>query len=66
MEWTPRQKEAIETKGKNILVSASAGSGKTAVLSERIIKLCLDDKINIDRFVCRMSTKSYTINVSNE
>ena len=51
MEWTSRQKEAIETKGKNILVSASAGSGKTAVLSERIVKLCLDDKVNIDRFV---------------
>ena len=36
MNWTKEQREAIETRGKNILVSAAAGSGKTAVLVERI------------------------------
>ncbi len=37
-KWTPSQLSAIETHGKNLLVSASAGSGKTAALTERIIR----------------------------
>ena len=34
--WTKEQKQAIDEKGKNIIVSAGAGSGKTAVLTERV------------------------------
>lgn len=41
MEWNSSQKLAITTRDKNILVSAAAGSGKTAVLVERIIRLIL-------------------------
>ncbi len=41
MAWTEEQKRAIFTKGQNIIVSAGAGSGKTAVLSERILEYCL-------------------------
>ena len=37
MEWTKEQKQAIYDQGSNILVAAAAGSGKTAVLVERII-----------------------------
>ena len=37
VKFTPSQQEAIEKKGTNIIVSAGAGSGKTAVLVERII-----------------------------
>ncbi|MCQ2978835.1 MAG: UvrD-helicase domain-containing protein, partial [Clostridia bacterium] len=51
IEWSERQKSAIFTKDKNILVSASAGSGKTAVLSERIVNLVMDEHIDIDKFV---------------
>ena len=36
--WTPDQQKAIETIGKTLLVSAAAGSGKTATLTERIIR----------------------------
>ena len=36
--WTKEQQEAINEEGKNIIVSAGAGSGKTAVLSERVIR----------------------------
>lgn len=46
--WTQQQQEAISTRGKNLLVSAAAGSGKTAVLVERIIKILEDDRENIE------------------
>lgn len=53
MEWTSDQKKAIEESGSDILVSAAAGSGKTAVLVERIIRKLLDDKnpMDIDRML---------------
>ena len=37
-KWTDEQLEAINKEGTNILVSAGAGSGKTAVLSERVLR----------------------------
>ena len=36
--WTPEQQDAINLEGKNIIVSAGAGSGKTAVLTERVLR----------------------------
>ena len=39
MEWTKEQKQAIYSGGENILLAAAAGSGKTAVLVQRIIEL---------------------------
>ena len=51
MEWTEEQKQAIEEKGTNILVAAAAGSGKTAVLVERIIRKVIDDGIDIDKLL---------------
>ena len=38
MGWTKDQEKAIYESGQNIIVSAGAGSGKTAVLSERILE----------------------------
>ena len=38
MAWTPEQKKAIELTGTNIIVSAGAGSGKTAVLTTRVLE----------------------------
>ena len=38
MKWSPEQLLAINEDGKNIIVSAGAGSGKTAVLSERVLR----------------------------
>ena len=51
MEWTKEQKQAIYEKGKNILVSAAAGSGKTAVLVERIINKIINENIDIDKLL---------------
>ena len=47
MDWTKEQKEAIDFRGNNLLVSAAAGSGKTAVLIERIKTMLLEDRIPI-------------------
>ena len=41
--WTPKQKQAIDTRGKTLLISAAAGSGKTATLTERIVKKLTDE-----------------------
>ena len=51
MNWTKEQKDAIYKKDSNILVAAAAGSGKTAVLVERIIQKILKDKIDIDKLL---------------
>lgn len=50
-KWTKEQQMAIDKKNANILVSASAGSGKTAVLVERVIKKVINDAINIDELL---------------
>ena len=51
MDWTDEQKQAINEKGSNILVAAAAGSGKTAVLVERIIKKVVEEGIDIDKLL---------------
>lgn len=47
-KWTKEQESAIYTKGCNLLVAAAAGSGKTAVLVERIIKKITDKENPMD------------------
>ena len=42
IEWTDEQLDAIDTRDKTLLISAAAGSGKTATLTERIIRSILD------------------------
>ncbi len=49
--WTPEQQAAIDSRDSNLLVAAGAGSGKTAVLVERIIRLMIDDEVNIDELL---------------
>ncbi len=51
MKWTDKQFEAISDRGHNLLVAAAAGSGKTAVLVERIKTLILKDGCPIDRML---------------
>ena len=49
--WTEEQKQAIYEKNNNILVAAAAGSGKTAVLVERIIHKVIEENIDIDKLL---------------
>lgn len=51
VNWTKEQQDAIYEKGSNILVAAAAGSGKTAVLVERIINKIIKDRIDIDKLL---------------
>ena len=51
LKWTEEQKQAIYEKGSNILVAAAAGSGKTAVLVERIINKIINENIDIDKLL---------------
>ena len=53
IKWTPSQEEAINAAGGDILVSAAAGSGKTAVLVQRVLNKVLDPEkpLEIDSFV---------------
>lgn len=53
--WTNEQLQAIEEIGKNIIVSAGAGSGKTAVLSERVIRKL--EKTDINKLLILTFTK---------
>ena len=52
-KWTEEQRRVIEVEERNLLVSAAAGSGKTAVLVERIIRKITDKShpIDIDRLL---------------
>ena len=47
-KWTKEQLSAIETRNCNLLVAAAAGSGKTAVLVERIIRIITNEENPVD------------------
>lgn len=51
MQWTEKQLEAIELRNKNMLVAAAAGSGKTAVLVERIKRMVIEERVPVDRLL---------------
>ena len=60
MMWTREQKQVIDARERNLLVSAAAGSGKTAVLVERIVSLITDPEhpVDVDRLLITTFTKA--------
>ena len=60
VQWTKEQQEVIRLRDRNILVSAAAGSGKTAVLVERILSKITDDThpVDIDRLLIMTFTRA--------
>ena len=60
MKWTPQQQAAIEDDGGTLLVSAAAGSGKTAVLTERAVRLITreDHPVAADRLLIVTFTRA--------
>ncbi len=58
MNWTSEQLKAIEVDRANVLVSAAAGSGKTALLIERLVRLILQKKAGVDELLVLTFTRS--------
>lgn len=58
VQWTPEQTQAIEERGTNMLVSAAAGSGKTALLTERLKRLVLEDGADCSRLLVLTFTRA--------
>lgn len=56
--YTEQQQSVIDVRGRNVLVSAAAGSGKTAVLVERIIQMVLRQEVSLDRLLVVTFTRA--------
>lgn len=57
MKWTSDQLKAITNRDTNMLVSAAAGSGKTALLIQRIIRIVLEEKVGVDELLILTFTR---------
>ncbi|MEE0775257.1 MAG: UvrD-helicase domain-containing protein, partial [Merdibacter sp.] len=57
-KWNEQQRRAVEIRERNILVSASAGSGKTTVLVGRLMDLVLKDGISVDQILAMTFTEA--------
>lgn len=62
--WTPAQRAAIDTRGQTLLVSAAAGAGKTASLTERIIRRLTDPEFPAE--ISRMLVVTFTRAAASE
>ena len=58
VRFTDEQSKAIDTLDRSVLVSAAAGSGKTAVLVERILKIIIEGKANVDEMLIVTFTRA--------
>ncbi len=56
IKWNSQQKKAIDLTDKNIIVSASAGAGKTTVLIARLMKRIIEDQVSIDQIIAMTFT----------
>ncbi len=57
-QWNEQQRQAVEIRGRNVLVSASAGSGKTTVLVGRLMDLVLKDGVSVDAILAMTFTEA--------
>lgn len=58
MDWTDEQKEALKPQNSNILLSAAAGSGKTTVLVERVLRLIINEGADVDHMLVVTFTRA--------
>ncbi|GEM_PF-105140 len=66
MQWTPQQIDAIQTNGKSIIVSAAAGSGKTTVLVERLLRILSGGEVRMDEIIVVTFTKDAAANMKSK
>ena len=62
IHYSSQQQKTIDSRNKNVVVSASAGSGKTSVLVERLCRLVIDDQIPINEILAM----TFTDDAANE
>ncbi|NLF45318.1 MAG: UvrD-helicase domain-containing protein, partial [Syntrophomonadaceae bacterium] len=58
VNWTIEQQAAINARDSNLLVTAAAGSGKTAVLVQRVINIIIEDGVDIDKLLIVTFTRA--------
>lgn len=58
MPFTPSQQQAIDAQNRELLVSAAAGSGKTSVLVERIVRMIAQERLSIDKMLIVTFTRA--------
>lgn len=63
--YTKSQEKAIFTEGKNIIISAAAGSGKTKVLVDRVINLVIKEKKDIDKMIIVTFTNKASVEMKD-
>lgn len=66
IKLSERQLAAVEKRGTNILVSAAAGSGKTTVLVERVIRKIINEGVDVDSLIIMTFTKAAAANMRNK
>lgn len=68
VKWTDAQQQIIDIKNKdrNMLVSASSGSGKTTVMIERIVRLILNKEVSIDNILVTTFTNSAALDMKSK
>ena len=64
--WILKNKNNINENDKNMIVSASAGSGKTTVMIERVVKLMVQDNVPINKFLIVTFTKASSSDMKNK
>lgn len=64
--WTEQQREAIESEGVNLLLSASAGSGKTTVMIDRILHIIQKEKVPLENFLVVTFTKASALDMKQK
>lgn len=65
MDFTDEQDSVLKSKVKDLVVSASAGSGKTFIVIEKIIRLICDDKVPVERLLVLTFTKAASQEMQN-
>ena len=67
VKWTEEQEKVIQLRNRSLLVSAAAGSGKTAVLVQRIISMVMDEvhPLDIDRLLVVTFTNAAELRVKS-
>jgi ATP-dependent helicase/nuclease subunit A len=58
MKWTSQQKDAVQSTGTSLVVSAAAGSGKTAVLAARFVRLVVEERLGVEEILVATFTNA--------